>query len=116
VKPYSQELLSAYHAFAIPCPFLDGSQCAIYPVRPVCCAAYFSVSPPDYCRSDSTTLASILEVTPSQVNLQRLAELADPRLSLHQESLPKLVYKLLTKGLPEVVLELEKLFDTQEKR
>jgi Fe-S-cluster containining protein len=113
VKPYSQELLAAYHAFSIPCPFLDRSECAIYPVRPVCCAAYFSVSSPEYCQSDSATPATILEVKPSETNLRKLAELTDPRLSLHQESLPKLVYKLLTNDLPEVFLEIQKLFESQ---
>ena len=112
VKPYSQELLAAYHVFSIPCPFLDRSQCAIYPVRPVCCAAYFSVSSPEYCQSDSATPATILEVKPSEANLRKLAELTDPRLSLHQENLPKLVYKLLTNGLPEVILEVERLFNS----
>jgi Fe-S-cluster containining protein len=114
VKPYSQELLSGYHAFSIPCPFLDGGQCSIYPIRPVCCAVYFSMSPPDYCRSDNAIPATTLTLPPSQVNLRRLAGLADPRFSLHQESLPKLVYKLLTLGLPEIVLELQKLFNAQE--
>ncbi|RJO60731.1 MAG: YkgJ family cysteine cluster protein [Dehalococcoidia bacterium] len=112
VKPYSQELLSAYHACTIPCPFLDAGQCSIYPVRPVCCAAYFSVSHHDYCRADSDTLATIFEVAPSQANLRRMAELTDPRLFLHQENLPKLVYKLLRASLPEVVLEVERLFNS----
>ena len=113
VKTSSQELLSAYHVLAIPCPFLDGGRCSIYAVRPVCCAAYFSVSPPEHCLADSTTPATIFEVTPSQANLRKLAQLTDPRLSLHQESLPKLVYKLLTTGLPEVALEVERLFNSQ---
>ena len=113
VKHYPQELCAAYHALDIPCPFLDRGQCSIHAVRPVVCAAYFSVSPPEYCRSDSQTPATILEVKPSEANLRRLAELTDPRLSLHQESLAKLVYKLLTNGLPEVFLEIQKLFDAQ---
>jgi Fe-S-cluster containining protein len=113
VKPYSQELLSEYHALAIPCPFLDKRECSIYPVRPVYCAAYFSVSSPKYCQSDSAMPATILEVKPSQTNLRKLAELTDPRLSLHQENLPKLVYKLLTNGLPELSLEIQRLFDAQ---
>ncbi|MGA3094114.1 MAG: YkgJ family cysteine cluster protein [Dehalococcoidales bacterium] len=113
VKPYSQELLAAYHAFSIPCPFLDRGQCSIHAVRPIVCAAYFSVSPPDYCRADSDTLATILEISPSQANLRKLAELTDHRLSLHQENLPKLVYKLLTNGLPELFLEIQRLFDAQ---
>jgi len=113
VKSYSQELLSEYHALAIPCPFLDKRACSIYPVRPICCATYFSVSPPEYCRSDSDTPATILEIAPSQVNLRSMVELTDPRLSLHQENLPKLVYKLLTNGLPELFLEIQKLFESQ---
>jgi Fe-S-cluster containining protein len=114
VKTSPQELLSAYHTFAIPCPFLDGKRCAIYTIRPLCCAAYFAISPPEYCRSDSEMPAALLQVTPSQVKLHKLAELADPRLSLHQESLPQLVYKMLTEGLPQVSLELEKLFNSQD--
>jgi Fe-S-cluster containining protein len=110
VKTSSQELLSAYHTLNISCPFLDGRRCAIYPVRPLCCAAYFSVSPPECCRSDSETPAALLEITPSQPKLRKLAELTDPRLSLHQEPLPSLVYKLLTRGLPEVAAEVERLF------
>jgi len=113
VKHYPQELCIAYHALDVPCAFLDRGQCSIHAVRPIVCAAYFAVSPPEFCRADSDTLATILEVAPSQVNLRKLAELTDPRLSLHQESLPKLVYKLLTIGLPEVVLEVERLFNFQ---
>ena len=113
VQPYSQDLLSEYHALAISCPFLDKRECAIYPVRPVCCAAYFSVSSPEYCQSDSATPATILEVKPSEANLRKMVELADPRLYMHQENLPKLVYKLLTSGLPELSLEIQRLFDAQ---
>jgi Fe-S-cluster containining protein len=114
VKPSSQEMLGAYHSFSIPCPFLDHGQCAIYPVRPICCAAYFSVSSPDYCRSDSATLATIFEVAPSQANLRKMAKLADPRFFMHQENLPTLVYKLLVHGLPDVAIGIQKLFDAQE--
>lgn len=113
VKHYPQELCVAYHALDIPCAFLDRGQCSIHAVRPVVCASYFAMSPPDYCRADSDTLATIFEVAPSQANLRKLAELTDPRLSLHQEPLPKLVYKLLTQGLPAVFLEVERLFNSQ---
>jgi Fe-S-cluster containining protein len=113
VKHYPQELCIVYHALDIPCPFLERGQCSIHAVRPVVCAAYFSVSPTEHCRPDSTIQPLILEVPPSQEYLRKLAELTDPRLSLHQEPLPKLVYKLLTQGLPEVASEVEKLFKSQ---
>jgi Fe-S-cluster containining protein len=113
VKSSSQDLLSAYHSLGITCPFLDKTRCAIYPVRPVCCAAYFSVSSPELCRADSATPAAIIQVKPSEKNLRHFTELADIRLSAHQENLPKLVYKLLTMGFSEVYLEVEKLFKTQ---
>jgi hypothetical protein len=32
-------------AFKKPCPFLDGSECSVYPVRPVICAGYLSPTP-----------------------------------------------------------------------
>ena len=59
------------------------------------------------------TPAVLLQITPSRSNLRKLSELTDPRLSLHQESLPKLVFKLLTDGLPEVAVEVARLFDPQ---
>ena len=110
VRTSPQELLHAYFTFAVPCPFLDKTRCAIYAVRPLCCAAYFAVTPPEFCRADVSSPPLVLEVKPSEKNLRALVQLADPRLSLHQESLPKLVYKLLTAGLPEVSRELDTLF------
>ena len=114
VQSPPQELVSAYHLHRVPCPFLDGIRCSIYAVRPICCAAYFAVSPPECCQAQSEMPAAIFEVTPSQANLRKLAGLSAPRLSLHQESLPQLVYKLLADGLPEVAQEVERLFKSQE--
>ena len=110
VRTSPQELLHAYSTFALPCPFLDKTRCAVYPVRPICCAAYFAITPPEFCKADASETPLVLEVKPSEKNLRTLFQLADPRLSLHQESLPKLVYKLLTVGLLEVSRELETLF------
>lgn len=31
------------------CPFLDGSECSIYPVRPILCSTYLSYNNPDIC-------------------------------------------------------------------
>jgi Fe-S-cluster containining protein len=110
VKKSPQEVLSAYHALNVRCPFLDHEQCAIYAVRPLVCAAYFAVSPPEFCASDSELPAALMQVTPSQTRLRKMAQMIDPRLSMHQESLPEVVYQLLTKGLIEVGENVEKLF------
>lgn len=110
MKPYSQDGCTEYHQLDIPCPFLDQGQCVIHEVRPVVCASYFSLSPVEQCRPDSDTPPAILSITPSEVYLRRMAGLADIRWYTHQEPLPKLVYKLLTQGLPEVSREIEGRF------
>lgn len=115
VETSPQELLSEYHILGIPCPFLDGKKCSIYAVRPICCAAYFAVSPPEFCLVGSDMPATIFEVAPSQDELRRLSQITDPRLSWHQEPLPDIVYKILTRGLPEVAEEVFKLFDEEQK-
>ena len=114
VKQSSEELRSAYHIFAIPCPFLVSKRCAIYPVRPIACAAFFSLTSPEFCMAENEIPVAHFQAIPSQAKLKKIAELTDFRLSAHQESLPKLVYKLLTLGLPEVSRELDTLFAPQK--
>jgi len=109
VKRTPQDLLSDYHDMTIPCPFLFNSACAIYPVRPICCESHYSVSPPQWCMATSPNMPAIYEILPSEANLHKLQDLADHRLTLHQESLPTIVYRLLTKGLPLVLQELDEL-------
>lgn len=111
LKPYPQELCAAYHKLNIPCPFLDSGRCAIHKVRPVVCAAYFSLSPAADCAPDSTVQPSILEIEPAREVLKYMAGLTDSRLYKHQEPLPKLVNKLITLGLTEVEKEVEGLFE-----
>ncbi len=112
VKQSSEELRSAYHLFAIPCPFLVSKRCAIYPVRPIACAAFFSLASPEYCMAENEIPVAHFQAVPSQAKLRKIAELTDFRLSAHQESLPQLVYKLLTRGVPDVYMEVENLFKT----
>ena len=110
-----QPLLFDYHCLAVPCAFLDGKKCSIYPVRPIVCSAYYAVSPQQYCRADSAVPAEILEIRPGEDSLRKLSQLADPRLSWHQEPLAEIVYKLLTRGLPEVSEEVFRLFESEER-
>lgn len=114
VKHYSQELCTDYHKLDIQCPFLFNGQCSIYVVRPVVCATYFSLSPVNRCQADSDFQPLILQITPSEIYLRRMAELANHRWHMHQESLPKLVYKLLTQGLPEVAQQIDSIFDHRD--
>ncbi len=114
VRHYSQELCTDYHKLDIPCPFLCKGQCSIYVVRPVVCATYFSLSPVEHCQADSDFPPLILQITPPERYLRRMAELANRRWHLHQESLPKLVYKLLTQGLPEVAQQVDRIFGPNE--
>jgi Fe-S-cluster containining protein len=115
VQAAPQDLLHDYHRFGIPCAFLDGKKCAIYAVRPIVCAAYNSVSPQECCRPGSDIPASIVQIKPSEDLLRRMSQLTDPRLSWHQEPLPEIVYKLLTRGLPDVANEVFALFDAEAK-
>ena len=111
VKQSTEELRSAYHHFAIPCPFLVSKRCAIYPVRPIACAAFFSLTSPEFCMADNEIPVAHFLAVPSQAKLKKMAELTNFRLSAHQESLPKLVFNLLTTGLPEVSREVDTLFN-----
>ena len=104
-----QNLLDEYAKLEVSCPFLAQDACTIYPVRPICCASHMSVSPPERCRASSILQPLICEATPSPAGLRELAALAEPVMSLHQETLPSLVFRLLTEGLPEVMRKLEKL-------
>ena len=107
VRRTPQALLDDYAKLNVPCPFLTEKACSIYPVRPICCASYTAISPPDYCQPDCANLAVICEAVPSVEGLRELAMLGERALTMHQESLPSLVYRLLTEGLPEVMRKLD---------
>lgn len=47
----------------IPCPFLAGGECIIYPVRPLACVSQVSVSPPEYCKQAVADIPFLLIVT-----------------------------------------------------
>ena len=107
VKRTPQELLDKYAELDIPCPFLASNACTIYQVRPICCASHVSVSPPDFCRQGSASPALISEAVPLPGELRQLALTGEPLLSLHQETLPSLVFRLLMEGLPEIIRKVE---------
>ena len=112
VRRTPQALLDEYARLGVPCPFLVGRACSIYPVRPICCASHVSVSPPENCREGSAALPLISEAVPSQEQLRELALLGESVLSMHQETLPQLIYKLLTEGLPGILSNLELISGT----
>ena len=113
VKRTPQELLNRYAELQIRCPFLSGNDCSIYAVRPICCASHISISAPEYCKADSVNQAMIYEAVPSQEGLGELAMLGEPALSFHQETMPLLVFRLLTEGLPEVLRKLQLMAEQQ---
>jgi Fe-S-cluster containining protein len=96
-------LSDRYFNLQITCPFLVNSACAIYNIRPMCCAAHYSVSPREWCSQTDPHRPRVYEVMPAPDDLYRLATLADPQFSIHQVTLPILIYRLLTEGLPTVV-------------
>ena len=103
VRHYPQELLDKYAAIDVPCPFLSQKACSIYPVRPVCCASHVSISPPENCRPGSAAQPMICETPPELELLRRQALLGEPLLTLHQETMGTLVYRMLTEGLPRIL-------------
>jgi Fe-S-cluster containining protein len=109
VQRTPQDLLDDYARLGAPCPFLEDGACVIYEVRPICCASHLSISPPERCREGSAEQPLICEATPDAEGLRELALLGEPALALHQETLPALVFRLLTEGFPEVMRRLEEM-------
>jgi Fe-S-cluster containining protein len=114
VKPTPQDLLTEYAFLQVPCPFIVDSVCIIYPVRPICCASHFSISSPGLCIATSIEQPMICEATPSRQYLIKINNLTELRLSLHQETMPKLVFDLLTIGLPGMLGKLDRLAGASE--
>jgi hypothetical protein len=106
VRHYPQELLDRYAALDVPCPFLSQKACSIYPVRPACCASHVSISPPGLCNPNSTAQPLICETPPEFELLRQLALLGEREMTMHQETLGTLVYRMLTEGLPQILKEL----------
>jgi len=113
VRRTPQALLDDYAKLDVPCPFLLNSSCTIYAVRPICCASHVAISPPEFCMAENADSALICEMVLSSDGLRELALLGDRMLTMHQESLPFLVYRLLTEGFPEVTRKLELLTKEQ---
>lgn len=104
-RPLSMHYLEAN----IPCPFLADDRCSIYPVRPMSCSGHHSVSPPDWCAPASQHKPDIRLAEPDDQDLIALAQLADPRLTLYELSLPTMVYRLLTEGSAAMMAEISQL-------
>jgi Fe-S-cluster containining protein len=113
-KPISQLIMETrplserYLAMAIPCPFLVGNQCFIYELRPLSCSGHYSITPPDWCASGSLQKPVIHHVSPCDEDLMEMMKLSDPRLLLHELTLPIMVNKLLCEGGESVMAEIVK--------
>ena len=93
-RPLSTQYLNAQ----IRCPFLDNTRCIIYPVRPAACSAHCSVSDPEDCAPSSSQQPSIRNCVASDQDIIETVQLADPRLSLYELTLPTMIFRLLTEG------------------
>lgn len=102
-KAFTEPLSDGYFNLQIACPFLVNSACAIYNIRPMCCAAHISVDPCEWCSQTDPHKPRVYEVMPGHDDLYELYTLADPQFSVYQVTLPILIYRLLTEGLPTVV-------------
>jgi len=103
----TRPLSNRYFASNIPCPFLTGDRCSIYPLRPPSCSAHHAVSPPDWCAAESQQAPEIHRSVFGDKDVIDLVKLTDPRLSLFELSLPTMVYRLLTEGSTALMAEVE---------
>ena len=99
-----------YLSRQIPCPFLVKSACIIHQVRPICCAAHYSVSPPEWCSATDLHDLHTYEAMPGSSDLQELVKLAPLRLSLYHAAIPTMVYRLLTEDLTDILGDIDKQF------
>jgi Fe-S-cluster containining protein len=104
-----ESLNSKYLDFQVPCPFLEDAVCSIYPVRPGCCAAHRSTSPPEWCSKNDSHQGRTREIWPPEKDTYRLADLGNRTFALYQIGTPRLVYDLIIEGPDEVYLRAQKL-------
>jgi Fe-S-cluster containining protein len=95
-----------YQETNIACPFLADNQCSIYEVRPLSCSGHHSVSPPEWCAPASQQKPDIQRRMPDDQDLIGMIQLADPRLTLYELTLPTMVYRLLTEGSAAMMAEI----------
>lgn len=107
-----KELSRGYFKKRIPCPFLVDSACSIYEVRPVCCSAHRAVTPKEWCDPDDTHEVHTYEAVPEGKNLQEIVSLAPLRLTLYHETLPLMVYRMLTQDLADILASIDRDFPT----
>jgi len=107
LKKSTGNLSSEYLNLQIPCPFLVDSTCSIYSIRPLCCASHYSTHPPEWCSPTNPNQPRLSEFMPGGEDLYKLAELAEPRLTLYQVTMPSLVNNLLTEDISNVIKNLE---------
>jgi Fe-S-cluster containining protein len=96
-----------YFDIQVRCPFLLGSNCSIYEVRPLNCAAHYSTSPCEWCAKGSPEKPVLREMLLDESDMIKLMALPNitPGLFLHRTTLPILVYELLVDGLPAFLRE-----------
>jgi Fe-S-cluster containining protein len=99
-------LLKRYFRLATPCPFLKDGACAIYSVRPGCCASHYSVNPPELCSVNNVEGSPTYDLILRESDQQKLGALAPAELFIYQMTMPVLVYRLLTEGLMPMLDEL----------
>ncbi|MBT3311764.1 MAG: hypothetical protein HN379_07205 [Desulfobacteraceae bacterium] len=102
-RPLSQHYLE----MNIQCPFLADNKCFIYDVRPTSCSGHYSVSPPDWCVSDSEQQPVLHNIIPNDEDLIEITQLSDPRLALYELTLPKMINRLLNEGSSPLMTEIE---------
>jgi len=102
----TRPLSTEYFQANIPCPFLADSTCSIYDLRPTSCSSHHAVSPADWCAPESRHKPEIRRAMTGDDDLIKIVQLADPRLSLFELTLPTMIYRLLTEGSAALMAEV----------
>ena len=105
----TRPLSTRYFDTNIRCPFLVDDKCSIYEVRPSSCSGHHSVSPPDWCAPATQQKPVIRHSLPDDEDLIEIIQLADPRLTLYELTLPTMVYRLLTEGSSAIMAKIAQL-------
>jgi len=64
----------------VPCPFLSGGECLVYPMRPVSCRSYHSLDDPDLCKEPVRNVGQLKEINQAEELFSMMATMVGERI------------------------------------